>query len=339
MPDKLKVGVAIEETWAFFREIYTDLQEHFQVSLFERQTTDLPIFNTRLNRYFFDRGLQHLLQSNDLVFFEWTSELLAAATQMPKTCGIVARMHRYEMYRWIDKINWKAVDHLIVVTEAKKEEFLSRFPQMHSKISVVPEAVSLDRFTPFDKPFSGEIGTLCTLIPRKRVYELVLAYAYLQKEFPDIRLHIGGPEHDYFVEYSQALYSLVRRLNLQDQVIFYGRVSDPEIWYRNLDIFITASYSEGLQVALLEAMACGIYSLSHAWEGVEELLPESNLFFTEHDLIQRLKRYLQMSEDERNDAKLQMISLVSGKSDMQKTIQQIREIIREIGTASRARAI
>lgn len=338
MPNKLRVGVAIEETWAFFREIYADFQENFQVSLFERQASDLPIFNTRLNRYLFDRSLQQLLQSNDIVFFEWTSELLAAATQMPKTCGIVARMHRYEMYRWIKKINWKAVDRLIVVTEAKRDEFLSHFPEMEGKISIIPEAVSLDRFTPFEKPFTGQIGTLCTLIPRKRIYEIILAFAELCKEFPGLHLHVGGPEHDNFVEYSQALYSLVRRLKLQDKVIFYGKVDNPEHWYRNLDIFVTASYSEGLQVALLEAMACGIYSLSHSWEGVEELLPESNLFFSEHDLLQRLKEYLQMSEDERNAAKQQMLSLVSGKSDIQNTIQQIRAIVEEIGTAARAGA-
>jgi glycosyltransferase involved in cell wall biosynthesis len=333
--DQLRVGVAIEETWAFFKEIYADLQANYAVSLFERRTTPINIFSTRVNRYLFDRDLQNLLQQNDVVFFEWASELLAAASRLPKTCGIVARLHRYEMYRWVDMINWAAVDRLIVVTEAKKKEFLSRFPQMSDRVIVIPEAVSLERFTPFEKTFSGQIGTLCSLIPRKRVYELILAFAELRQRHPELHLHIGGPERDIFAEYAAALYNLVENMGLQEAVTFYGRVEDPEAWYRDLDIFVSNSYSEGLQVALLEAMASGLYSLSHAWEGAEELLPQGSLFYTERELIERIEAYLDMPEEKRAAQKDLMLSLVAGKSDIQGVIQQVRAVVAEVGNSVR----
>lgn len=333
--DQLRVGVANEETWSFFNEIYTDLQANFAVTLFERRTSPVPLFSSRVNRYLFDRDLQDLLQQNEVVFFEWASELLAAATRLPKTCGIVVRLHRYEMYRWVDKINWQVVDRLIVVTEAKKKEFLTRFPQMSGRVVVIPEAVSLERFTPFEKPFSGQIGTLCSLIPRKRVYELILAFAELHQRHPDLHLHIGGPEREIFAEYAAALYSLVRNLDLQTAVTFYGRVEDPEAWYRGLDIFVSNSYSEGLQVALLEAMASGIYSLSHAWEGVEELLPPELQFYTEHELVERIETYLQMPETERAAKKDLMLSLVAGKSDLQAVVRQVRAVVAEVGDSVR----
>ena len=338
MRNSMKVGVAIEETWAFFRDIYADLQANYQVHLFENKTTTLPLLSDRVNRYYYQQGLQNLLQKNEVVFFEWASELLASASQLPKTCGIVARLHRYEMYRWIDKINWEVVDHLILVSEAKRDEFLSHVPQMASRVSVIPEAVSLERFTTFEKPFTGDIGTLCSLIPRKRVYELILAFAQLQKEFPAIRLHIAGPEREIFAEYAQALYRLTQRLNLAGQVIFYGKVDEPEKWYRNLDIFISNSYSEGLQVSLLEAMASGVYSLSHYWEGAEEILPPENLYFSEGELIKLISRYMRLSEEQRVEEKIRLTGLVAGKSNSQNTIQAIRQVIDQVGSTWRTRA-
>jgi glycosyltransferase involved in cell wall biosynthesis len=327
----MRIGIAIEETWAFFKEIYEDLQQHHQVSLYERKTSSLPVFNTKLNRYLFDQGLQNFLRDNEVVFFEWASELLAAATHLPKTCAIVARLHRYEMYRWVDKINWDVVDRIIVVTDAKKNEFIEKFPEQMAKVVVIPEAVSLERFQPFEKTTRGDIGTLCNLIPRKRVYELILAFYELLKVNPNLHLHIAGPEHDFYREYASALYSLVRRLDLVEQVTFYGRVAEPEIWYRNLDIFVSNSYSEGLQVALLEAMACGIFSLSHAWEGADELLPADHLFYSEKEFVDRINHYLEKSPNEQSLIKNQMIALVAGKSDIQNTVNRIRTVLEEFG--------
>ena len=119
----MKIGIAIEETWSFLHEIYADLQAHHTVTLFEPRQTGLPVFNQRLNSHLFRRNLRAFLQHNDVIFFEWASRLLAEASHMPKTCGIVTRLHRYEMYQWVDKINWANVDVIILVSEAKRAEF------------------------------------------------------------------------------------------------------------------------------------------------------------------------------------------------------------------------
>src|SRR5688572_14549012 len=118
----MRVGVAIEETWDFFHEVYADLSEHYQTRLYKRPTIQVPVLNGRLNGYWFRRDLQNFLRGSDVVFFEWASELLATASHLPKACGIVTRLHRYEMYQWADRINWDAVDRLIVVSQAKLRE-------------------------------------------------------------------------------------------------------------------------------------------------------------------------------------------------------------------------
>src|SRR5512134_1054237 len=138
----MRVGVAIEETWSFFHEIYADLEQHHTVSQFERHIVHPPFFRERINRYLFRRDLSSLLRDNQVVFFEWASELLVAASQMKKTCGIVTRLHRYEMYQWVDQVNWEAVDQVILVSQAKRQEFNARFPKYAGKVVVIPEATS-----------------------------------------------------------------------------------------------------------------------------------------------------------------------------------------------------
>jgi glycosyltransferase involved in cell wall biosynthesis len=326
----MRVGIANEETWSFLHEIYTELQEHHQVSLFERRQLRLPVFETRVNRRLFRADLNAFVRANDVVFFEWASELLATATHLPKQCGIVTRLHRYEMYQWVDRINWDAVDKIILVSQAKKREFLERFPGQASKVSVIYEAVDPDKFQPRQKSFGGNIGILCHLTPRKRVYELILAFSELLPQQPDLHLHIGGGAHVAYGDYYDALQGLVRQLKLQDYVTFYGDVQETREWYQEIDIFISNSYSEGLQVAPMEAMASGCYCLSHFWHGADELLPEQYLYFTDRQLQEKICEYYHAPESVKQEEQARMRSIACEKFNIHRTKQQIRKEIEQV---------
>ena len=325
----MKLGIAIQETWGFLHEIYADLEIHHQTSLFKRRSLNWPIFNTRVNNYYLQRDLENFLQNNDVVFFEWASELLVLASQLPKTCGIVTRLHRYEMYQWSKSVNWGKVDKVILVSEAKRREFNAKFPEHATKVVVIPEAISLEKFTPNNKSFNGDIGILCHLRPRKRVYELILAFSELIKEEPGLHLHIGGGEVPGLEEYSEALKILVQKLQLQNKITFYGHISDAKKWYANIDIFISNSYSEGLQVSPMEAIASGCYCLSHHWDGADELLPDESIFFTEFDLVQIIQEYCNASDSEKKLRREKQRSRVVENFDVDKTKIQIRHIIEE----------
>ncbi len=331
----MRVGVVIEETWDFFSEIYHDLVKHYETTLFKRRIFHLPIFNTRVNRYRFQRDLNSFMRGNDVVFFEWASDLLAAATHLEKSSGIVTRLHRYEMYKWIDKVNWDAVDKVILVSRAKQREFIAKFPTQAPKTVVINEAIRADKFVPTDKAFSGDIGILCHLTPRKRVYDLIIVFSELVNERDGFHLHIGGGPHQAHLDYYSALRNLVERLKLQDKVSFYGRVSEPWNWYHQIDIFISNSYSEGLQVAPIEAMASGCYCLSHRWDGSEELLPEENLFDTHQELKDRIFEYCGHTEKEKLHKKARMRQIAREKFDVEDAQKKIREIIEQVAIEGR----
>lgn len=330
----LQVGIAIQETWNFFNEIYSDFQKKYQVSTFKRRTWKAPVFNNRINNFLFQRDLLRFLKENDVVFFEWASELLAAATHIPKCSGIVVRLHRYEMYQWVDKINWDAVDKVIVVSQAKKREFISKFPSQSHKVVVVGPSVSLQKFTPSPRAFRGDIGILGNLTPRKRAYDLILTFYELKQKRDGLHLHIGGGMQEGDQDYYYSLHHIVNKLGLQDSVTFYGEVVNTAEWFKNIDIFVSNSYSEGLQVSPMEAMASGCYCLIHRWDGADELVPEEYLFFTGTELVSKVEQYCDMSEDEKLAHKRLMRGLAEENFDIQKTIDSINLVIEEVAICS-----
>jgi glycosyltransferase involved in cell wall biosynthesis len=325
----MRLGIAIDETWDFFHEVYADLRAHHDTTLYERRAPGLPLLGRRLAPYWSRRDMTSFLKRHDAVFFEWASGLLATASTLPKACGIVARLHRYELYQWADCIDWNTVDRLIVVSQAKLREFAATFPEQTHKVVMIPEAVSVQRFRPSEKRFNGDIGILCHLRPRKRVYELVLAFHELMQHRRDFHLHIGGGRASGVGEYDEAVRQLVDRLGLRDKVTFYGHVTKPEEWYPRIDVFISNGYSEGLQVSLLEAMASGCYALSHHWDGADELLPAANLYYTNSELVQQLLRHAEKGDAERAHDRDWMRRTVCEGFNVDVTKVAIRRVIEE----------
>ncbi len=331
----MKTGIIIEETWDFFTEIYADFSERHQTSLFKRKPIKPPFFKERINRYLLNRNMRNFMRENDVLFFEWSSELLALASHLPKTCGIVTRLHRYEMYEWVDRINWDNVDKLILVSNAKVKEFSTRFPEQAHKVMMIPEAVSLNRFQFKPKTFTGDLGILCHLTPRKRVYELILTFSEILQQRDDLHLHIGGDEHALFGDYYHALQAIIQRLNIEDKITFYDFIENPEEWYHTIDIFISNSYSEGLQVSPIEAMASGCYCLSHFWDGADQLLPAENLYITDNQLQDKILEFCQISEDERQKRKVNLRNRVENMFNVDTTKEQIRQLTESVQTKSK----
>jgi glycosyltransferase involved in cell wall biosynthesis len=326
----IKLGVINQETWSFFNEIFADLSKNYQTTLFKPRHINTPFFSERINRYLFRTDLTRFLKSNDVVYVEWASRMLAEVTKLPKACKIVTRLHRYEMYQWVNKINWQPVDKIIVVSQVKKGEFLQRFPGTADKIVVSSPSTSLEKFVFQEHRFRGNIGTLCHISPRKRVYELILDFYEISRCHEGLHLHIAGGVDPEYEDYSVALHNLVDELHLKDQVTFYGNVKEPWNWYSKLDIFISNSYSEGLQVALMEAMASGCCCFSHRWSGAEEMLPVDNLFFTPSELKDKVLTYIALPEAEKKALSTQMRDIACEKFDLKLTISEIKQVIDDV---------
>jgi glycosyltransferase involved in cell wall biosynthesis len=328
-----KIGVFVGEkgNWTFFDHIFDDLKTHYEPEVFRVKTYNTPLLHGRLNRWAFQEGIRSILRKVDVAFFEWASELLVPASHMPKYCPIVTRLHSYELFAWAPDVNWDNVDKIILVSKAMQTNFCEMFPKHAHKTYVIYNAKPLDTFKPIPRDFCFDLGMLGTINPRKRPYEIILMLKALRDQGHDAQLHIAGGRHHApdMDEYYVATHRLVDKLALQGHVTFYDHISNTAEWLQQRNIFISNSYWEGHQVALVEAMATGCYCLSHFWNGVEEVLPPENIYTTEAELMEKIIHYshLPAAEQQRHQAQMRDIACQMFDAEQQKVA--IRRVIEE----------
>jgi len=98
--------------------------------------------------------------------------------------------------------------------------------------------------------------------------DILRALAELKQQHHVFEYHIVGTGR-----IETELKSLATTLGLDDRVVWHGFQKDVRAFLRQADVFLLASYREGLPNTLLEAMAEGLVCLSRAVGGVNECWP------------------------------------------------------------------
>ncbi len=103
------------------------------------------------------------------------------------------------------------------------------------------------------EPGALVLGTVARFDPVKALDTLLRAFAVVAADRPAARLLIvgDGPE-------GPRLRALAATLGIEDRVRLPGFVADASRLLPALDLYVSASRKEGLPLALLEAMACGL---------------------------------------------------------------------------------
>jgi glycosyltransferase involved in cell wall biosynthesis len=140
-------------------------------------------------------------------------------------------------------------------------------------VPVLPVGVGID-LSRFQKMTGGErvfdIVTVARLSPVKRLHILLHSAALLKRQNgkPPTVLIIGaGPE-------LTALQGLAEELGISAAVHFLGWCENVEVWLYKARIFVLASKSEGMPIALLEAMACGLPAVAPGTGDIEDLVQD-----------------------------------------------------------------
>jgi glycosyltransferase involved in cell wall biosynthesis len=156
-------------------------------------------------------------------------------------------------------------DASVAVSDHVRAVALGRAPSAAAKVRVVYNGVDTDRFapTPRDASRGGPFTfvSLGRLEPRKGVDLALEALAMC----PGARLEIVGDGGS-----RPALEVRARSLGLRERVTFHGMLDDVRPVVARADAVIASSRSEGLGVALLEAMAMGVPVVGFAVGGVPE---------------------------------------------------------------------
>jgi len=335
MNDKKKVALIVDDE-NFFGPFKEAAEGRFQVRTVARPSKiDQPRNVKDLMWVASDRvgSLTHVTKMHawaDLVFYEWASRMLIRGSKKSGKAKVATRLHRHELWSFADKINWDNVDAVVFVCEAMERRFRKMVPDYGGTTRVIWNYVDIERYSPPKKRMTTmTMGILGGVLPRKRVYEAILAFSEARKSVPGLRLKVAG--RWWYPEYNDAVRELVKKLELQDVVQLEGFVDDILEWYRSLDIILSFSHHESTHLTLFEGMSTGCMPLAHFWDGVEEFLPAERIFSSESDFVGKVKSYYDLSEGERrrisDDGRKLMLSRYSGKKQIEEFVQFLEEML------------
>jgi glycosyltransferase involved in cell wall biosynthesis len=175
-------------------------------------------------------------------------------------------------------------DYVTAISVATRDALVNfeNFPE--NKIQVIYNGIDGTRFfhPEQDTPKnlfsicedSYVIGTVARLDHIKNQKMMIKALKIVHKTHPNTFLLIvgDGPER-------KRLEKIAHELKLSAHMIFTGFRQDTQLFYKNMDIFLLTSFSEGTAMTLLEAMVSGLPCIATNVGGNPEIVKDTETGF------------------------------------------------------------
>ncbi|NEX46604.1 glycosyltransferase [Pseudotabrizicola algicola] len=222
----------------------------------------------------------------DTVFCEWACEnaVWHSRNKRPGT-KLVVRLHRFEAFRDFPKrVEWGAVDALIVVSDHFRDLMVQQFGIDPARIHVRPQYIDWHQLRRQKLPGSRFTLGLVGINPfgHKRFDRALDFLAALRAQDPRFRLVVrsvmpwkidwvwnrDSEERAKFVEVFRRVQSDPL---LAGAVRFDPAGPDMEEWFRGIGCILSSSDSEGCHTSVMEGMAAGCYPVVHDWPGARSL--------------------------------------------------------------------
>lgn len=172
-------------------------------------------------------------------------------------------------YRRIELAVLRRFDAVCAVSEPQRTALIEAGVPA-SRVRVVANGVDTERYVPRTNSAHGaahHFGTAARLSPEKNLAALIEAFSIVRASHPPVRLSIAGDGCE-----RAALAALIEERKLADSVALLGRRDDLEAFYPTLDTFVLSSRTEGMPMAMLEAMACARCVVATAVGSIPTLL-------------------------------------------------------------------
>lgn len=193
--------------------------------------------------------LSSLANLHPLILTAWGSDILVS----PQKSFFSRFLVQYAL---------KRADCVTTVAE-HMNEYINKYCATCKDVQAMPFGVDLDLFSlpQFKKQDTKTLKLISTrnFTAIYNIDTLIKAVDILNKKGILISLELVGEG-----ELRGELEALVKKLNLQDIVTFYGHIEQFKIveLLQNADIFITTAISDGNNISLNEAMACGCFPIA-----------------------------------------------------------------------------
>lgn len=244
-------------------------------------------------------------------------------------------------YGQIDQA-WRKTDHIIAVSEATKQDSIRMLGVPEKKITVIHEAANpIYRQLPqaeakhhvktrykFDRDY---ILFVSTIEPRKNLPGLLQAYRRLRDEYQRDELLVLIGANGWLWE---EVYETVNRLDLDDYVVFLGRVPSEDLvyLYNAARLLVHPSFYEGFGLTPLEAMTCGTPIIVSNTSALPEVVGDAALLINPHDIDGLTVALWRVLTDEELQKELIHKGLKRAQQfSWQKAAQQTLEVYHKVG--------
>ncbi len=230
------------------------------------------------------------------------AEIVAAVTAAISGVPLVVTRHSSGLefnglHRIIVAISGWRTQRVIAVSEEAAKEAL-KIGVGRNSVVTIPNGVDTSRFRPLEsdlresereglmrEQFPADcdpgcllIGSVSALRPVKNLSMLVEAFAAFESS------PAAGSEGARLIIFGEGpsreeLERLVEDLGLERKVLFPGHSDRPEEYLPLLDVFVLPSRSEGVPLALLEAMSCGLACAASRVGGMPDVLGDCGVTF------------------------------------------------------------
>jgi len=259
--------------------------------------------------------------------------------------GTAIQTFSSEILNWalmfFEKSTGRFTDAYISVSEILSKNYKEKGIGIKTKYYTVYSGMNLDKFSNIRENIKQEeimreleitsdnfiIGTVGRLEAAKGHKFAIEAFKKVQEERGDSFLKLviigEGEEKENLIKY-------VRKLGLEDKVIFTGYREDIEKLMAIMDIFVLSSLREGLPRVLVQAAAVGVPSVAFNVDGVPEIIKDGyNGFLVKprdvNQLADRVIKYI----DNRALIKLHGENgrdFVNGKWSIENMVNKVDEI-------------
>jgi glycosyltransferase involved in cell wall biosynthesis len=155
----------------------------------------------------------------------------------------------------------------VVVVRGRRAADFVEANALARQVLIVSGSVDADRFRPHERAKEYDLVLVARHIKEKQPHLLLDIVAHLRHTHPDVRAALVGDG-----PLTAELEAQARRLGIEQNVCFLGKLERVEQVLASSKLFVLTSATEGLAIAMVEAMAAGLPVLAPDVGELSELL-------------------------------------------------------------------
>ncbi|MBW2569612.1 MAG: glycosyltransferase family 4 protein [Deltaproteobacteria bacterium] len=232
---------------------------------------------------------------------------------------------------------------IVAISQMIKKDMESFFKVKGSEIEVVYNGVDISRYNQdlrckLKGPLRKQLGIkndevvflFVSYDLKKKGIEQLVEAAFGLKKMGDMNFKvvvIGGLPY-------KTLSRRIKALNIEDKILFAGSVRSTEEYYANSDVLVLPTYYDACSLVVIEAMACGLPSITTTANGAAGIITEGKdgYIIPHPPEAQELTKKMQLLMDYEKRQEMSQEALRTGRNYSAK--KNHREMIRILGEAA-----